>query len=157
MRIKRFTSLIVICCLVGFCISAQGQANQIKIVFKVDEKEVIDKFKIIFYLDGSKIEPRVTNARFHLPDLTGQEKVNIEFIAGNYDLFFQDIKTSELDRLDGNLIIGTKTKPFKPEDIPSGIRLDENLTIKYIEFSKIGIGVTRKTYYEYEYEIIDMP
>ena len=120
MRINKLTPLIVVCCLVGFYASAQAQADQVKVIFKVDEREVVEKFKVIFYLGGSKIEPHVTNAHIHLPNLKGHEKVNVEFIARKYDLFFQDIKTSELDGLEGELIIGTKTKPFKPEDIPSG-------------------------------------
>ena len=156
MRARKFKYLISICCLVVFGPSIYAQTDQVRLRFKVDDKEVTGKFRIIFYIDGSTIEPGLNNAHFHLPNLKGEGKVDIGFIAGKHELFFHDIERSELDGIEGDLIIGTKTKPFKPEDIPSGIRPDEKLTIKYIEYYRRSIGVIRQTFYEYEERFIDM-
>jgi hypothetical protein len=157
MRVHNLKYLFIICCLGVLCNSVKAQNNQVRLKFNLNEKEVAGKFRIIFYIDGAETEPLVTNGLVTLPNLKAHSKVKIRFIAGRHDLLFPDVRVSEFDKFEGELLFGLKTKPFKAEDIPSWWPPDEKLTtIKYIEFRRNDADVTRLTFYEDEVQFIDM-
>ena len=61
MHSKIVRHILLICYVAIFCGSAYAQSHPVKLKFEHDGKEVSGRFRIIFYLDGTILEPPVTD------------------------------------------------------------------------------------------------
>lgn len=119
----------------------KAQTDYVKVKFEVDGREVKQKFKIMLYVNNQVIEPMVSENGFTtLPEIRSSEKVNVRFVSGEYNLFFDSVDISAFDT---DWIVGVDNKPFDKENTaseepdPPGKEL---LGIYYIHFvSKKGL------------------
>jgi hypothetical protein len=96
-------------------VSAQSQCVNVK--FEVDGKEVDQKFRVLLYVDNRVIGPTVVGKSFIVPpELKDQEKVNVRFLSGEYDLFFESVY---LTKFNTDWVVGVDTPPFDNENITS--------------------------------------
>ncbi len=145
MKIKTLSILLLAGCSL-LANSVMAQTRSLKILrFEVDGKEVHKDFKLLLYVNGKAIELVRTGNSFAVPtELQGCESVDVRFVSGKHDLFFNAVHISKFDT---DWIIGIDNKPFDAENLsseeadPPGRKL---LVIHYINFvPKTGGDGTR--------------
>src|SRR5438128_1712190 len=94
-KIKAPVLTVVILTLVG---SVSAQNHCVKVKFEVDGKEVDQKFRVLLYFDNKILEPTVVGNSFISPaELKDQEKVNVRFLSGGYDLSFESVYVTKFN------------------------------------------------------------
>ena len=132
MGIRNLIILMLACCSVIFTNSVKAQTDCVKIKFEVDGKEVKQKFKIILYDNNKAIEPLVSENGFTVPlEIRNSEKVNVRFLSGEYDLFFESVY---LPKFKTDWVVGIDRKPFDKDNLPQSQPEKELLLIYYINF-----------------------
>lgn len=132
MRFRELTALILVCCSVMLTNPTNAQTNCVKVKFEVDGKEVKQKFKILLYVNNEVIEPLMSENGFTVPpEIRHSEKVNVRFLSGEYNLFFESVY---LPKFKTDWIVGIDRKPFDKENLPQSQPDKELLGIYYITF-----------------------
>lgn len=121
MRGCNLTVLRLICCALIIVSPTKAQsaasADGVKVKFEVDGDEVKQKFKVMLYANDQVIEPVVTRNKFTVPpEIKNNERVNVRFLSGKYDLFFNSIHVSAFETA---WIVGVDNKPFDKENTAS--------------------------------------
>ena len=133
MKEVRALALMVFVLTVLTSVNAQNRCVAVK--FEVDSKEADQPFKVLLYVDNKVIEPTVAGKSFIVPpELKGQEKVNVRFLSGDYDLFFQSVYMSKFNT---DWVVGIDNPPFDNENIASETPDPPGKTLSviwYIEF-----------------------
>jgi hypothetical protein len=143
MRAKLLISIILACCALTFVETVNAQTNPIKVRFRVDGKEVHQPFKIEISHNGFVLKPKVENDTFfYPPEFLNDEKVNLRFVSGKYDLDFGNIPLKEFNEID----IGVDNKPFEEENLPSETSPDKELAFIYY----ISMGTGQLIYHVYK-------
>jgi hypothetical protein len=114
---KRIKALALVVCVLALVGSVSAQSQCVRIKFEVDGKEVNQKFRVLLYVDNKVIEPTVVGKSFVVPpELKDQEKVNVRFLSGKYDLSFQSVYVSKFKT---DWVVGVDNPPFDNENIAS--------------------------------------
>lgn len=114
---KKIKALALAVCVLALVGSVSAQSQCVRIKFEVDGKEVDQKFRVLLYVDNKVMEPTVVGKSFVVPpELKGQEKVNVRFLSGEYDLFFESVY---LTKFNTDWVVGVDTPPFDNENIAS--------------------------------------
>jgi hypothetical protein len=116
--------------------SVRAQSNCVKVKFEVDNKEITSQdFKVKIYADGQIIEPVIYEHNFIVPpEVKNYEKVDVRFLFGKYNLFFDSVHVSAFQT---DWVIGIDSRPFDEENIASSNddTIDKDLLlIYYIDF-----------------------
>lgn len=135
MQVRKLTVLILTCCSLMLGVPVKAGPKWVKVKFEVDGAALNEQFKVIIYAKELKLEPDVVGSTLAVPpELKDYETVDVRFLCGKYDLFFEDIHTAAFD---ADWIVGVDNKPFDKENtdseepIPPGKEL---LGIYYIHF-----------------------
>jgi hypothetical protein len=138
MKVKLLISITLACCALLFSNTANAQTDPIKVQFEVDGKEVHQSFRIEISLNGLVLKPKIEKGSFLFPpELLSQEKVNLRFISGKYDLSFENIPVKNFS---GGLTFGVDNKPFEEENLPSEPLPNKKLAlIYYISFGTVEL------------------
>jgi hypothetical protein len=114
---KKIKTLALVVCALAFVGSVSAQSQCVRIKFEVDGKQVDQKFRVLLSVDNKVIEPTVVGKSFIVPpELKDQEKVNVRFLSGQYDLSFESVY---LTKFNTDWIVGIDTPPFDSENIAS--------------------------------------
>lgn len=111
-----------------------AQTKCVKITFEVDSKPVSsNKFKVLINADGQIIESKLTDNGFIVPpEVNTASKLEVRFVAGEYDLLFSALTKHHFD---SEWIIGASNPTFKEEpDLPLKKDGKELRLVYYIEF-----------------------
>ncbi|HEV2915303.1 MAG TPA: hypothetical protein VGX92_18635 [Pyrinomonadaceae bacterium] len=109
MRINAFKAIAFACCALMFTGAANAQVAPISVKFKVDGKEVHQPFKIKISLNGLVLEPKIKNGDFVFPpEFRNQEKVDVRFTSGEYDLFYEGVYVSKIN---GEMVFALENLP----------------------------------------------
>ena len=129
MRFKLATLFLAVACSALSFGAVETQTYPVKAKFEADGKESKQKFRVLLYNDGAPIEPTVSeDGQFYVPALN-VEKVDVRFISGKHDLFYEDVY---LKKLRGNLVFGVKENLSGEEaSCESGKKL---IAAYYLEF-----------------------
>lgn len=128
--------------------AANGQTEPIKVKFEVDGKESHQPFRIQLVLNKLVLKVKVENGSFFLPgELANQEKVDVRFISGKYDLYYDDVYLTKFSNV-AEFVFGVDNKPFDEDHLrvapPPGQELQ---FVYYLEFSpKDGCGTATTSY-----------
>jgi len=127
-----------------------AQTSQIKVIFKVDEKEIeVCNYQVFISDPKNKIEPIYlqTNKDIILvpSNIKEYSGVNVRIIFGEYDLKFYNIDPTLFNR---EWVVGVKKPPFEEdEEIPEEISNKKLKMIYYINFHpQDSEGRVQKTY-----------
>lgn len=108
MELNLIQTLVLLGAIAAVGVSASGQSLPVRAEFKIDGKESTQNFRIMLYADGMPVEPTVSDdGQFYVPPMN-VEQVDVRFIAGKHDLFYEGVY---FKKLRGRLIFGVNTKP----------------------------------------------
>src|SRR2546421_10839113 len=114
---KKTKALALVVCVLALVVSVSAQSQCVSIKFEVDGKEVDQKFKVQLYVDSKVIEPTVVGKSFIVPpELKEYEKVNVRFLSGKYDLYFESVYVTKFMT---DWVVGVENPPFDSEKIAS--------------------------------------
>ena len=114
---KKIKALALVVCVLAFVGSVSAQNQCVRIKFEVDGKEVDQKFRVLLSVDSRVIEPTVVGKSFIVPpELKDQEKVNVRFLSGKYDLSFESVYVTKFKT---DWVVGVDNPPFDNENIAS--------------------------------------
>jgi hypothetical protein len=109
MRIKIFSAVTCAFLALVFADAANAQTDPISVKFEVDGKEVHQPFNIQISLNGLVLEPEIRNSGFVFPpEFLNQEKVNVRFISGKYNLFYEGVY---MTKFNGEMVFGLENLP----------------------------------------------
>lgn len=116
-----------------------AQVKCVKFAFEVDAKPVKEKLKILLYLDGKSVEPRMCDDGFIVPaEVEGRENVGVRFLSKNYDLYFDPIYVKDFKT---DWTVGVDNPPFEKENTNPERNYENIALIRYIKFEpKDGDG-----------------
>ncbi len=139
MKVYLLNVVLLAFCLVLFATEGAAQNNQVKFNFEVDAKPVKEKFKVLLYLDGKAIEPKMCGDSFTVPpEIEGRENVGVRFLSGKYDLYFDPVYLKDFKT---DWTIGIDNKPFEKDNINAERNYENIALIRYIKFNpKDGDG-----------------
>jgi hypothetical protein len=135
MKIKLISLGLIIFSVMLLANAANGQTEPIKVRFQIDGEESHQPFRIQLVLNQLVLKPEVKNDSFFLPgELANQEKVDVRFISGKYDLYYDDVHLSKFSD-GGEFVFGVDNKPFDEDHLratpPPGQKLQ---FVYYLEF-----------------------
>lgn len=137
-KIKQFLVFLLLSLLVS---QVNAQLKPVKFKFEVDGKPVKSQPKIILYVGDKKIEAEISGSSFVVPpEFQKQEKVNVHFISGKYDLLFESVY---LSKFEGEWVIGVDKKPFDKDNAASAQLGRQIKQIQYINFNSTQGDGTR--------------
>jgi len=114
---RKLNILMVACCFLLLASSAKAQTSCVKVKFEIDGIEVDQKFKVLVHINNEVIEPSIVGKGFIVPpDLKNHETVGVQFLSGEYDLFFESVHKSAFET---DWIVGVDKPPFDNENISS--------------------------------------
>lgn len=143
MRANLLFSIVLACCALAFGETANAQTDQIKVRFRVDGKEVHHPFRIEISLNGFVLKPKVENGSFPYPaELLNDEKVDLRFISGKYDLDFENVPLKKFH----DIVISVDNRPFAEENLSSDPPPDKELVFIY----SISYGRVESRYHIYK-------
>jgi len=123
--------------------SAIAQTNPIKIRFEIDGKHVHQPFRIEISRNGLVLRPKITNGAFVFPpELLADEKVNLRFISGKHDLYFENVPLKTFN----DITIGVDNKPFAEGNLPIEALPNRELVLVYY----ISFGTEQLIYHVYK-------
>ncbi len=116
-----------------------AQAKWVKFVFEVDKKPVKEKFKVLLYLDGKAVEPKMCDDNFMVPpEVEGRENVGVRFLSEKYDLYFDPIYVKDFKT---DWTVGVDNPPFEKENTNPERSYEKIELIRFIKFNpKDGDG-----------------
>src|SRR5512138_3294317 len=102
---KKYLFLTLPICIVWlFVFTVNGQSRSVKFRFEVDGRPIKSQPKIVFYAGDEKLAAVISGDSFIFPfQLQKQEKVDVRFISGKYDLLFESVYISKFE---GEWVIG---------------------------------------------------
>jgi hypothetical protein len=143
------TNLIfLLCLLVASAAAANAQATRVRFRLEIGGKQVESHPKIILYAGDKEIQAPVVGHTFTVPpEVEKLQKVNVRFLTGKYDLFFESVY---LSKFEGEWIIGVDKKPFDKENLASAQPRRQIRGIHYINFSPTTGDGTRMVVISYK-------
>lgn len=150
MKIKLVSLGLIILSVLLMAQAANGQTEPIKVKFIVDGEEVHQPFKIQLVLNQLVLKPRIKDGSFFLPgELANQEKVDVRFISGKYDLYYDDVYLTKFSD-GGEFVFGVDNKPFDEDHLrdapPPGRELQ---FVYYLTFMPRNFEGTELTVYQW--------
>ena len=139
MKVYLLNIVLLAFCFVLFAGESAAQTNRVKFSFEVDAKPVKEKFKVLLYLDGKAIEPKMCGDSFIVPpEVEGQEDVGVRFLSDKHDLYFDPVFIKDFKT---DWTVGVDNKPFEKDNINAERSYDNIALIRYIKFNpKDGDG-----------------
>jgi hypothetical protein len=133
--------LAVSCYFAMFFASAGAQTDSIKVKFEIDGKRVEQSFRVLIETEGKIIEPPIVKSSFLVPsEIKGKEKVNVRFLSGEHDLYFEGVYAGKFKT---NWTVGIDNKPFDVENLLDSASDIEVKIIYYINFEPEDADGTR--------------
>ena len=135
--------LSIIFLIFSLLMTGGSQSGSVKAKFEIDGKETKDKFRIVLYADGVATEPTISDdGTFSVPVLN-VPKVNVRFISGQYDLFYEDVYVAKLR---GTLTFGvTKTLSGHQALCKRGHKLVSSFSLEFDPGDGDGTAMTVTT------------
>ena len=136
MKIKLVSLGLIVFSVLLLAKAANGQTEPIKVKFKIDGEESHQPFRIQLVLNQLVLKVKVENGSFFLPgELANQEKVDVRFISGKYDLYYDDVHLSKFSD-GGEFVFGVDNKPFDEDHLRDAPPPSKELQfVYYLEFS----------------------
>jgi hypothetical protein len=143
MKARSFTAITFAFFVLMWVDTAIAQPNPIKIRFEIDGKHVRQPFRINVFRNGLVFRPKIAHGTFVFPpELLADEKVNLRFISGKYDLYFENIPL----RTFNDITIGVDNRPFAEGNLPSKSLPNRELVLVYY----ISFGTAQLIYHVYK-------
>ena len=129
MRFKSFCIVVLVCYATAFSGSVDAQTNPVKIKFEVDSKESNQPFKILLSVERSAIfEPPISdNGIVFPPELRNSKWLQLRFISGEYDLYYENVHISKFD---GEMTFGVDNAPFDEDRLKTIFGVDDEGDLK---------------------------